>query len=331
MHSLSPSLTRRALLRSVAAAPLLLSGLARAADDFPSRPLRLVVPFPAGGSSDALGRVLAAALAKTLGTSVIVENRGGAGGNIAGDYAARAAADGYTLLMAGQGILAINQPLYGHLSYDPAAFEYIGMMGDNANVLLANPQTLPVASVAALVAEARKRPGEIAYGSNGIGSLSHLTAEIFANAAQVKFLHVPYQGAAPMATDLRAGRIAFCVTGSTLAVSLSKGGGLRPLAVTTGVRLPQLPDTPTLVESGYPALEAPSWWATMAPAHTPAPVLARLREAFAAATSTPEYRHALEQQSTLPHPMDAAAAGPFLANERKKWATAVQSSGAKAS
>jgi len=313
------------------AAPLMLSGLARAEDAYPARPLRLVVPFPAGGSSDALGRVVAAALAKTVGQSVIVENHGGAGGNIAGEYVARAAPDGYTLLMAGQGILAINQPLYGHLRYDPAAFEYVGMMGDNANVLLANPQALAVNSVADLVAQARQKPGEIAYGSNGIGSLSHLTAEIFANAAGVKFLHVPYQGAAPMATDLRAGRIAFCVTGSTLAVSLSKGSGLRPLAVTTGVRLPQLPDTPTLVESGYPTLEAPSWWATMVPARTPAPVLERLRQAFAAATSTPEYKHALDLQSTLPHPMAASAASAFLENERKKWATAVQSSGAKAS
>lgn len=322
---------RRTILRAALVAPLVCGGLARAADDYPSRPLRLVVPFPAGGSSDALGRVVAAALAKTLGQSVIVENRGGAGGNIAGEYAARAPADGYTLLMAGQGILAINQPLYGHLAYDPAAFEYVGMMGDNANVFLANPQTLPVEDIAGLLARAREHPGEIAYGSNGIGSLSHLTAEILANAARVKFLHVPYQGAAPMATDLRAGRIAFCVTGSTLAVSLSNGGGLRPLGVTTRVRVPQLPDTPTLLESGYPELEAPSWWAAMAPARTPAPILARLRQAFAAATSTPEYTHALQLQSTLPHPLAADAAGAFLAAERNKWAAAVRSSGAKAS
>ncbi|AOB33906.1 hypothetical protein AKI39_21040 [Bordetella sp. H567] len=321
--------SRRSLIRGLAAAPLAaLAGRAAWAEDFAGKPLRLVVPFPAGGSSDTLGRVVANALSQQLKQSVIVENRGGAGGNIAADYVARAPADGHTLLMAGQAIMAINQTLYGHVSYDPAAFPYIGMMGDNANVLLVNEQTLPVKSVAELIERAKAKPGEIPFGSNGIGSLSHLTTELLASSAGVKFLHVPYQGAAPLATDLRAGRIAFCFTGSTLAVALAKSGSLRPLAVTTSVRLPQLPDVPTLVEAGYPALDAPSWWAAVTTPGTPPATVTMLQNAFAAATSTAQYQDALKQQATLPHPMTPEAAQAFLATERKKWAAAVKSSGA---
>jgi tripartite-type tricarboxylate transporter receptor subunit TctC len=329
-YSIAPrTLSRRALIRGLAAVPLAtLAGRAAWADDFGGKPIRLVVPFPAGGSSDILGRVVATALSQQLKQSVIVENRGGAGGNIAADYVARAQADGHTLLMAGQAIMAINQTLYGHVSYDPAAFPFIGMMGDNANVLLVNEQTLPVKSVAELIERAKAKPGEIPFGSNGIGSLSHLTTELLASSAQVKFLHVPYQGAAPLATDLRAGRIAFCFTGSTLAVTLAKTGNLRPLAVTTSVRLPQMPDVPTLLELGYPALEAPSWWAALTTPGTPPATVAMLQKAFAAATGTQQYQDALKQQATLPHPMTPEAANTFLAAERKKWAAAVKSSGA---
>jgi len=323
--------SRRALIRGLAAAPLAaLAGRTAWADGFSGKPIRLVVPFPAGGSSDALGRVVAQALSQQLNQSVIVENRGGAGGNIAADYVARATADGHTVLMAGQGIMAINQTLYGHISYDPAAFPYIGMMGDNANVLLVNEDALPVKSVAELIERAKAKPGAIPFGSNGIGSLSHLTTELLASSARVKFLHVPYQGAAPLATDLRAGRVAFCFTGSTLAVALAKGGKLRPLAVTTAVRLPQLPDVPTLLESGYPALNAPSWWAAVTTPGTPPATVAMLQKAFAAATSTQRYQDALKQQATLPHPMTPEVANAFLAAERKKWAAAVKSSGASA-
>jgi tripartite-type tricarboxylate transporter receptor subunit TctC len=324
--------TRRALIRGLAAAPIAaLAGRAARADDFPSaKPLRIVVPFPAGGSSDALARVCANALSQQLKQSVIVENRGGAGGNIAADYVSRAPADGYTILMAGQAIMAINEVLYGHVSYDPTRFEYIGMMGDNANVLLVNPQALPVKSVAEFIDAARARPGEIPFGSNGIGSLSHLTTEVLANAAHVKFLHIPYQGAAPLATDLRAGRIDFCFTGSTLAVALAKSGALRALAVTTAVRLPQLPDVPTLVESGYPTLDVPSWWMAVTTPGTPKATVATLQKAFAAATGTPQYLDALTQQATLPNHLTPEKAGAFLAEERRKWAEAVKTSGATA-
>jgi tripartite-type tricarboxylate transporter receptor subunit TctC len=325
-------ISRRALIHGLAAAPLAALACHRAfADDFPGKPLRLVVPFAPGGSSSTLARVCANALGQELRQSVIVENRGGAGGNIAADYVARSPADGYTLLVAGQAIMAINEVLYRRISYDPSRFGYVGMMGDIANVLMVNTEILPVESIAGFIAAARARPGEIPFGSNGIGSLSQLTTQVLASAAHVNFLHVPYQGAGPMATDLRAGRIAFCFTGSTLAVSLAKMGSLRAIAVTSAVRLPQLPDVPTLVESGYPTLDAPSWWMAVAPPGLPESTLSTLQRALAAATSTPAYLQTLQQQATLPNHLTPQAAVAFLAQERRKWAEAVKLSGATAS
>lgn len=299
------------------------------AQEFPVRPIHIFVGQPAGSGSDVICRYFAEEVGKLSGQPMIVENKGGAGGNLAADYVARGPADGTMLLVAGQAILAINKPLYGKLPYEPENFGYIGMLGDNANVLLVNPQALPVASVAELIARAREKPGAISYGSNGVGSLSHLTSQVLANTAHVEFLHVPYQGAAPLATDLRAGRIQFCFTGSTLGVSLVESGGLRALAVTTPVRLPQLPDVPTLLELGYPDLDAPSWWAMMATPGTPELALATLRKAFEAATSTKAYADALRRQSTLPHHLAAKDAPAFLARERAKWAGAVKTSGAQ--
>jgi tripartite-type tricarboxylate transporter receptor subunit TctC len=325
--------SRRTALRAALAAPALaIASRAQAQGLASSAPVRIVVPFPAGGSSDTLGRLVAAALATQLKQSVIVENKGGAGGNIAADYVFRAPADGRTLLLAGQAILAINEALYSHITYHPETFEYLGMAGQNANVFLANTASLPVHDIAGLIQQAQAHPGAISFGSNGVGSLSHLTAEVLASAAHARFLHVPYQGAAPMATDLRAGRLNFCVTGSTLATSLMQGSSqLQALAVTTHVRIPQLPDTPTLLELGYPQLDAPSWWALMATPGTPDAMLAPLRAALAAAIDTPPYLQALARQSTLPYTLAPRDAPAFLSRERAKWAAAVKSSGARLS
>jgi tripartite-type tricarboxylate transporter receptor subunit TctC len=324
-------ISRRQIVKSILAAPLaaLAPGLALA-DDYPSRPLRLAVPFPPGGSSDILARTAAVELGELLGQSVIVENRPGAGGNIAAEYVARAPKDGYTLLLAGQAIMAINKSLYEHITYDPAAFEYVGMLGDNANVILVNSAVVPAKSLAELIALAKAAPRKISFGSNGIGSLSHLTAALLEYTAGVKFLHVPYRGAAPMVTDLIGGRIGFCVTGSTLAVQLAQNPGLRALAVTTPTRVPQLPDAPTLVESGYPTLNVPSWWALVTTPGTPAAVTAKLQQACLAATTKPQYLAALTKQSTFPFQLKAADATAFFANERQLWANAVKSSGATA-
>ncbi len=333
-NPLSPrrSPSRRTLLGAAIAAPLgALAARSAWAQEFPSRPLQLVVPFPAGGSADSLSRIAAGALSKQIGQSVVVVNRDGAAGNIAAEYVARSAADGYTMLVAGQAILAINKPLFGKLGYDPETeFAYLSMLGTMPNVLIAHPQALPVRSVAELVERAKQRPGEVTYGSNGVGSLSHLTAEVLASSANIKLLHVPYRGAAPMMVDLLAGRIGFCFTGSALAVQLVKEGKVRALAVSTNKRLAQLPDVPTLVESGFPKLDAPTWFAAVAPSATPAPVLQKLRAAFAAVTASQAYREALEKQAIEAVQLKSQDSDSYLARERAIWAEAVRSSGATA-
>ena len=217
------------------------------AQAYPSRSPRVIVPFAAGGPTDVLTRIAAERVSPALGQQLVVESRTGAGGNLAGELAARNEADGYTLLVAGQAILAINKALYKKLNYDPATdFVFIGMLGVIANVLLVNPAAVPANSLAELIALAKQKPGEIAYGSNGAGSLTHLTTAILAQQAGVQLLHVPYQGAAPLMTDLIAGRIGMAFTATSAALPLVQSGQLRALAVTTGERsrfAPNVPDT----------------------------------------------------------------------------------------
>jgi len=321
-------LSRRLLL--VAGTVLAMPRLAPA-QAFPARPVRIVVPFAPGGPADTMARLAARVLEPRFGQLVVVENRAGAGGNIAAEHVARSAPDGTTLLLAGQGILAINQSLYPRLSYDPERdFAFLGMLGVTANVVLAHPQAARAASIAELIAAARAAPGQISYGSFGVGSLSHLSAEVLAAAAGVPFLHVPYPGAAPMLTDLVAGRIAFGFVGASLAAPAERAGTLRALAVTTPRRIAPLPDVPTMLEIGYPDLDAPSWFALVAPSATPVPVLARLRSEINALNADAAYRAALEAQTSEPMPLTLEQAEALLARERRVWAAAVRRSGATA-
>ncbi|GMU70692.1 MAG: tripartite tricarboxylate transporter substrate binding protein [Burkholderiales bacterium] len=301
------------------------------AQAFPGRPVRLVVPFAAGGPADTLARATATALAAQLEGQVLVENKPGAGGNIAAAYVAGSPPDGHTLLVAGQAILAINKALYASLSYDPEKdFAWVGMMGSFPNVLVSNPEAVPARSLAELLDLARARPGQISYGSNGIGSQSHLTVEVMAQVAGVKFLHVPYQGAAPQRADLLSGRIGFSFIGASTTVPLVRSGQLRALAVSTGTRVAVLPDAPTLVESGFPTLDTPTWFAAVAPAATPAPMLSALRKSFGAAIATSAYAAELSKQASLVANVDAQAAEGLLARERKVWSDAVRMTGASA-
>jgi len=313
--------------RAVLVAGMVLS--ASAARGQENRPLRLVVPFPAGGPADSLARIAAGALGERLGQTVVVDNRPGAGGNIAAEYVARSAPDGTALLLAGQAIMCINKALYPHLSYDPDAdFAFVGMVGGNANVLLLNTTVVPVRDLAGLAERARAEPRRIAFGSNGAGSLAHLTVEVMASATGCSFLHVPYRGSAPMQTDLIAGRIALAVTGAPGAVPLLQNPTLRALAVTTPHRLAALPDVPTFTELGVPALNAPSWFGLFAPAATPAPVLARLQEGIQAVNASQAYRDALAKQSSEQLALSPEQAPEFLRAERATWSQAVRSSGA---
>lgn len=298
------------------------------ADTYPSRNPHLVVPFPAGGPTDALARIAAEMIGPGLGQQIVVESRSGAGGNIAGEFVARSEPDGYTLLVAGQAILAINKALYKRLSYDPAAdFAFITMLGVIANVMLINPTTLPVNSLAELIELAKKKPGEISYGSNGPGSLTHLTTAILAHQAGIQLLHVPYRGAAPLMTDLLAGRIGIAFTAASTALPLVKMGQLRALAVTTGKRSRFSPELPTLVESGFPSLNAPTWFAAIGPARTPAPVLVKLRTEFNSVITSENYSQALATQSMETMLVSPESSDQFLAKERSLWSDAVRLAG----
>jgi tripartite-type tricarboxylate transporter receptor subunit TctC len=321
----NPNWSRRALLGAALGAPFAFRAVA---DTYPSRNPRLIVPFPAGGPTDVLARIAAEKVSPNLGQQLIVENRSGAGGNLAGEMAARNEADGYTLLVAGQAILAINKALYKKLSYDPATdFAFVGMLGVIANVLLVNPKAVPVNSLEELIALAKSKPGEISYGSNGPGSLTHLTTAIMAHQAGVEFLHVPYQGAAPLMTDLLAGRIGMTLTAASAALPLVQSGQLRALAVTTGQRSRFSPDIPTLVESGFPSLDAPTWFGVVVRTPTPASILARLRDEFNSVITSEGYSRALEKSAMEVLPVPPDASDQFLAKERKLWSDAVKVTG----
>lgn len=317
--------SRRAVLGAAMGAPFAWSASAQA---YPSRNPRMIVPFAAGGPTDVLARVMAEKVSPSLGQQVIVESRPGAGGNLAADLVARNDANGYALLVAGQAILAINKALYKKLSYDPATdFTFIGMLGVIANVLLVNPQAVPVTSLAELIALAKKKPGEISYGSNGPGSLTHLTTAILAQQAGVELLHVPYQGAAPLMTDLIAGRIGITFTAASAALPLVQSGQLRAIAVTTGKRSRFAPNVPTLVESGFPSLDAPTWFGAVARTGTPEPIVAKLRAEFGAVIASESYAQALEKQFMEVMPVPPETSDQFLARERKLWTDAVKVAG----
>jgi tripartite-type tricarboxylate transporter receptor subunit TctC len=303
------------------------------AQNFPARPLHLVVPFPAGGPTDALARLAAEGLGGQLGQAVVVDNKAGAAGGIAAEFVSRSNPDGLTLLVAGQGLMFINKPLYKNkkLGYDADAdYAYIGMLGSFPNVVVSHPDAVPAQTIGELMALARANPGTISYGSNGVGSLTHLTTELLAAAAKVKFLHVPYQGAAPQMTDLLSGRIGFTVNGVQSELPHIQQKKLRALAVTTASRYTELPDVPTLVESGFPTLDLPVWFAVYAPAATPAPILARLRSALAAVTAAPGYGAELGKRGAIVTRVPVESSEAVFARERTLWVDAVRITGATA-
>ena len=233
--------SRRRILKGAIAGTLAQVAYPVLAQPTSSRPLRLIVPFAAGGPTDLMARTIATIMSEQSPRQVIVENKPGAGGNIAAASFASAPADGTSLLVAGQAIMAINKALYGTISYDPEGFAWVGALGSLPNVLVTNPNTVPARNVAEFVALARSKPDGLTYGSNGIGSLAHLSTEVFASAAKVKFLHVPYQGVAPQISDLLSGRIDFSLIGASSAAPLVSGERLNALALTSADRMASLP------------------------------------------------------------------------------------------
>ena len=258
-----------------------------AAQTFPDRPIRLVAPFPAGGLADVLGRAVGDEISKTLGQTVIIENRSGGGGNTGADAVAKAEPDGYTLLMSSAGILTANPYLYSKMPFDAeTAFAPVSNVAD-MSMLVVVRSDLAQKSLKDLVAFARSNPNKLNFGSAGIGTTGHLGLAMLMHAAGIKLTHVPYRGAAPSITDLLAGQIDGVVDNPPTVLPHIRSGRLRALAVAARGRLPLLPDLPTAAEAGVPNYEASSWFGVMAPARTPQPIIERLHKELAAAVRTP--------------------------------------------
>ena len=298
----------------------------------PGKTISLVVPFAAGGPTDLMARALASALSERLSRQVIVENKPGAGGNIAAAYVANSPSDGTHLLVAGQAIMAINKPLYGKINYEPEKdFAWIGLLGSLPNVLLINSTVLPVKTLAEMVGYIKQRPHALAYGSNGVGSLTHLCTEVFNQSAGLSATHIPYPGVAPQISDLLAGRIAYSLFAASSALPLVQSSKLTALAVSSKIRMTALPQVPTLVESGFPMLDVPVWFGLLAPSGVPSSMLAFLRQEMNHALSSPKYIAELEKQHAQIYSVGPDQAQQMLVRERKIWSDAVAYTNASAS
>jgi tripartite-type tricarboxylate transporter receptor subunit TctC len=319
-------ITRRATL-AILATP----AAARAQGWAPTRPLRLVVPFAPGGLTDILARACAEQLAPRLGQPVVVENRPGAGGNLAAEAVARAAPDGHTLLIATQGIIAINKAMFARLSYDPdTEFTAIAMLAQQPNLLVVSPRALPdVNDVAALIARIRATPGGLPYGSNGVGSFTHLSMELFRSAAGVEMTHVPYRGSAPLLTDMIAGTVPVAFDGLGTSAPQVRAGALRAIGVSGAQRFRAMPDVPAIAET-LPGFDASPWYGIFAQSALPEPTLAALEAAFRAVLDSPGWAAVLAQREADAMPQGRAALALLMAQERAQWADAVRRSGARA-
>jgi tripartite-type tricarboxylate transporter receptor subunit TctC len=314
---------------AVSACMLVALASAAHAEGYPSRPVRVIVPFAPGGPNDLIVRLVAPQLAESLGQPFLVENRAGAGGNIGTDYVAKSAPDGYTLLSVGPGSLIIN-PLMGKVPYDTARdFAPVTLMARAPNALVAHP-SVPARSVAELIALARSKPGAINYGSGGVGSTPHLCAALFAAMAGVALTHVPYKGTAPATADLVGGQVQIAFLGIPAVLPHVKSGRLRALAVTGLQRSPELPGVPTVDESGVPGYEVSPWYGLLAPAGTPRPVVARLASEAARIVHTPELKEKLAA-----HGADAAGSTPeeyaaVIRADTATWTRVIEHAGLRA-
>jgi tripartite-type tricarboxylate transporter receptor subunit TctC len=301
------------------------------ADDYPSRPVQLIIPFAAGGPTDIVGRIMASKMGELLGQQLVVENRSGAGGNIGAEAVAKASPDGYTILMATVSTNAINPGLYKNMSYDAIRdFAPLGRIGVTPTLLLVNP-SIPASDVKSLIALIKANPGKYNYGSSGVGSILHLCGEEFkALAGNLEITHVPYKGSAPMDTDLLGGQIAMAFDATPTAMPLAKSGKLRALGAGMAKRLPAMPDLPTLQEQGLEGYECYTWNALLAPAGTPKPIVDKLNRAINEALADPAVFSALEKAGIDPTPGSTPeTTAAFVKAELAKWAPIIKASGAQ--
>lgn len=299
----------------------------RAAEGYPDKPIRLLVAFPPGGPSDVLSRIVGQQLNAELGQSVVVDNRPGAGGNVAAEIAAKQPADGYTLLMANNSILAANAFLYKKLGFDPLTdFAPITLIGRQPNILVVSP-SLGVSSVAELIALAKAKPGQLNFGSSGNGTAAHLAGELFRLKAGIDIVHVAYPGVAPALTDLMSGQIQMMFATSVGAIPFLKSGSLKALAVSSAVRSPALPDLPTMQEAGVADFDATTWHGLVAPVHTPGPVIDRLNAATVQALHQPDVAKRLTGLGVDVAGDTPAAFAAYIKAESIKWGEVIKRAG----
>ncbi|NMK48040.1 tripartite tricarboxylate transporter substrate binding protein [Achromobacter sp. Bel] len=295
-----------------------------AAADYPDKPIRLVVPYAVGGTTDIIARVVGNKLGMQLGQSVIIENKPGAGGSIGSAYAAKQPADGYTLVMAVESSHAVNPNVYAKSAYDPVRdFAPISNLADVPNVLVVNP-ALPAQDLAAFLKLLKADPNKYAFGSSGNGGLSHMNGELFMKTTGTRMLHVPYKGLGPALNDLVAGQVQVVFDNIPSSYPLIQGQRIRPLAVAAKQRLKILPGVPTYAEAGLPAMNNPSWFGLAAPAGTPVPVLDKLNAAVRQALADPATIDAIEKQGAVPSPMSRDEFGALIAQSYGHWKTVVE-------
>lgn len=299
------------------------------AQAFPSRPIRVVIGFPAGGPLDQHARLWAEPLSRLLGQQVLIDYRAGAGGTVGAQEVARAAPDGHTLLLANTGTMVINPALYRKLPYDTLrSFVPIARTAQQPLALLVHPD-VPARTLPEFIALLKKHPGRYNYGSAGNGGISHLVPEMLKTQTGTFMVHIPYRGSAPAFTDLIGGQVQFMAESIPQAAQYANAGKVRAIAVTSRARNPALPEVPTAIEAGLKGFEVVGFYGVLAPAGTPAPVVERLSSAFRDLLASPEISGRMVQQGADPAFLESAAFGGFLAHEMPKWAAAVKASGAQ--
>ena len=300
------------------------------AQNYPSRPIRLVVPYPPGGPLDIMARAIGQKLTEAWSQPVVVDNRAGAGGNIGADLVAKSPADGYTLLMGAVATHAINPTLYGKLPYDPVKdFAPVALVAQVPNILVVNP-SVPARSVRELIELARARPGYLNFGSGSTGSTGHLAGELFKTMAGVQMMHIPYKGGAPAMADLLAGQVQLMFDNLANALPNVRAGKLRALALTTLARSPAVPDLPTIAESGLPGFDLTTWFGVMVPAGTPPGIVAKLNAEIVRALAAKDMRERLEKMGAeAPANNTPEHFAAFIRTEAAKYAKVVKDSGAK--
>lgn len=291
---------------------------------YPAKPVHLIVPFTPGGSTDILSRALGQSLSQAWTQPVIIENKPGAGGAIGAEAAARASADGYTLLMGHIGTFAVNPTLYPKLSYDPLSdFAPVTLVAMVPNVLVVNP-AVPAKTAGELIALAKSKPGVLAYSSGGSGSAAHLAVEYFKLVTGTDILHIPYKGTGPAVSDLLGGQIAMTMTGLPPLLPHLRAGTLRALGVSSNARLPQLPDVPTLAEAGLSGFEATQWYGIVVPVKTPVAIVEQLAAQIRRSLATPELTKRLEGEGAQPANLGPAEFGRLIRSETERWAKVIR-------